>query len=414
MNAASKKRIGWVALAVFNCLFVMPWLARVVGTPYDFAAFYSAAQVYRHNPNHLLYDIQLQFQTEKTLFALDDAAAARHFLAFYHLPYELVLWLPFAALPYEPAFWIWRGMNLGLLLLTSWLFARALVPRRDVKTVFIISLAFFPVPFCLLMGQDSLVILTLFAACLYWLKEDQPVLAGAALGLGLFKLQFVLPIVGILVLRRLWRMAAGFILSSTVVVAISTAMVGFGGMKALVAVWRKGESGAILAIDPHRMPNIRGLLTFMPGLTPRSPAIAIIAVILSTVLLFLAVHQIKKFGTPKSMIAISTCFVMLVSFHSNLYDFALLTLPVLLLLEVDTRSRPVQWRVSPLLFLLFFTPLYVVVLAFSTVGPLAILPLWLWYGISYGVGRRQIVSLESTPSITDVIEDQSEVKNCVC
>src|ERR1019366_3433134 len=244
--------IGWIALAVLNCAVIMPWLSKACRPPFDFGAFYAAAQLYQHNPGHLLYNLQLQLETQQKMFPAGDGVGPRQFLPFNHLPYELVLWLPLTKLPFHLAFWLWRVENLGLLVLTSWLFVQTIDVRRDVKTVMLICLAFFPVPWCLLMGQDTLVILALYAVCLWCLKRERQFLAGAALGLCLFKFQLVLPIIGIMLLRRSWRVVAGFASSATMGLAVSTAMVGYDGMRSLFRVWSQGESGTIVCINPLR------------------------------------------------------------------------------------------------------------------------------------------------------------------
>ncbi len=384
--------VGWFVLAALNCAVIIPWLSTLVH-PRDSDAFYVAAQMYRRNPGHMLYDLGLQLHARQQILGISRAAASKYFLPFNHLPYELVLWLPMTALPAHLAFWVWRIENLGLLALASWLFAKTLVSERDVKTVFLISLAFFPVPWCLLMGQDSLVILALFAVCLWCLKREQDIFAGIALGLCLFKFQFVLPIMAIMLFRRSWRVIAGFASSAMMVLAVSTAMVGYDGMSNLLRLWLQGESGTITCIDPLTMPNIRGLIAGIPNFGLRPPAMLIATAAISGLLLLLATREVKTTHVPEYTLAISVCFAVLVSFHTNVYDLAILILPILMLFGIDIPSRQRQWILIPPLFLLFFSPIYVVAIALFRAGPLAILVAWLWYGIGYGMRGRETGSL---------------------
>src|SRR5664279_3425555 len=129
----NKSIIGWIALAVLNCAVIIPWLSSLVPHPRDFDAFYMAAQVYQHNPGHLLYDLHLQLRAEQQMYAIDDAHASKYFLPFNHLPYELILWLPMTALPFRLAFWVWRLESVGLLAIASWLLAKTLELRRPAK-----------------------------------------------------------------------------------------------------------------------------------------------------------------------------------------------------------------------------------------------------------------------------------------
>src|ERR1035438_3062807 len=145
--------IGWAALAVLNCAVITPWLASVFRPPIvDFGAFYTAATVYRHNPGRALYDLRLQLRAEQEICAA-DARALKCSLAFNHLPYELVLWLPMLALPYRVALWVWRLESVCLLAVAAWLFAKTLSSEYTGKEIFLIALAFFPVPWCLLWGD---------------------------------------------------------------------------------------------------------------------------------------------------------------------------------------------------------------------------------------------------------------------
>jgi hypothetical protein len=238
------------------------------------------------------------------------------------------------------------------------------------------------------------VTLALFAVSLWLLKTKRNVLAGAALGLCLFKFQLVLPIIGILFLRHSWRIIVGFVASAALTVGISTLMVGRYGMLSLLRLWLGGETGAIVCISPLTMPNIRGLLTSVPGLTP--PVVTIATIIISFLLLFVAAHQAKTTPTDTHVFPIAVCFVVLVSFHTNLYDLALLILPILVLLDTYAQSTPRPWVLRISIFLLFCTPLYLIVFVAHRVCLMAILVGLLWRALS--VGLRKHATAASTVS----------------
>jgi hypothetical protein len=400
-NSPNWRLAGWILLAVFNCAVIIPWLSTLAPHPRDFDAFYMAAEVYQHNPGHLLYDLHLQLRAEQQMYAIDDAHASKYFLPFNHLPYELILWLPMTALPFRLAFWVWRLESVGLLAIASWLLAKTLESRRPAKVVFLISLAFFPVPNSLMTGQDTFVTLVLFALSLWFLKTGRNVYAGMVLGLCLFKLQLVLPIIGVLLLCGCWRVIAGFASSGSIVLAISTAMVGYDGMTSLLQLWLKGESGTLLCIKPTLMPNIRGLLTAISGLPPHWVTIA--TVIVSFLLLLLAAQQARIAQSPERLFAICVCFVALVSFHTNIYDLSILILPILLLLDTPSPSstRP-RWIAMPPVALLFCTPSYLLVAATSKIGLLAIIVGWLWYAVSYGIREQATKAVLGASNVSEL------------
>jgi hypothetical protein len=391
-NLANRRLAGWIALAAINCAVIIPWLSGLVPQPRDFNCFYMGAQVYRHNPGHLLYDLRLQARVEHELLGVDNNVSSKYFLPFEHPPYELAFWLPLTALPFHLAFWVWRLVSIGLLAVTARLLAKIPELKRSPWAVFVILLAFFPVASSLMSGQDTSVTLFLFAACLSFLKTGRHVYAGLVLGLSLFKLQLVVPIIGVLLLCGFWRVLAGVACSGTAVLAISTAMVGYDGMSSLLRLWL-AEGGILFCIRPAHMPNVRGLLTAISGLPPRSVTIA--TVIVSFLLLLLAAQQAKAARSPERMLAICMCFVPLVSFHTNIYDLSILILPILLLLEASPElSTESRWTAMSPVFLLFCTPLYVLAAATIKIGLLAIVVGWLWYAVSYGMREREAGSGE--------------------
>src|SRR5207244_13270755 len=75
---------------------------------------------------------------------------------------------------------------------------------------------FLPVNVALMQGQDSILLLVLLAAAFVALHRGRGFAAGTLVGLGLFKLQIVIPIAILFFAWRRWRFSAGFALSSTV------------------------------------------------------------------------------------------------------------------------------------------------------------------------------------------------------
>ncbi len=381
MNAARPSKmalIGWLALALFNCITV-PYIGRGWPPPHDFGMFYTAAQIYLHGTPEKLYDVDVQKQVQQHIYSVPDDQLFKRVLPYNHLPYEVLLYLPLASLSANQAFWVWRLESLALLVLTVWLFAKTFLMRRKVWQLLVVSFAFFPVPFCFLTGQDTFVTLAVIAASLWLLTKEKPVLAGAVLALGLFKFQLVLPIIGIFLLRRSWRVVTGFTASGIAVLAVSFLMVGRQGMTALVRLWVSGENGGVACINPLTMPNIRGLLSCIPGLAPHVATLATFAI--SVLLLFLAVRQSRFAPSATHFFAMALCFVILVSFHTNLYDLVLLLLPAFVLLENCSSTEVRPWRVMVPLFLLMSPIVYLAALAIFRVALLSILVGGTWGGL---------------------------------
>jgi hypothetical protein len=348
----------------------------------------------------MLYDLDVERQTEKQLYGIPDNQLFKRFLPYNHLPYEVVLWLPLTKLAPDYAFWIWRLESACLLLFAVWLLTKSFPMRRGTGELFIIALAFFPVPFCFLGGQDTFVTLALFAISLWLLKQNKSALAGTVLGLCLFKPQLVLPIIVIFFILRSWRILIGFALSSAAVLAVSTLMVDLHGMSDLLHLWVKGETGGIACVNPLTMPNVRGLLSCIPGLSPSIAAVA--TIIISVLLLFLAVHEAKLAPTPAHLLAIALCFVVLVSFHTNLYDLAILILPALVLLETYIPSRQPKWIPRLALVLLFCPVSYLAALAAFRAALSAVVVVCLWTGLIVAMKQQEMEALPAVSPLAGI------------
>lgn len=395
-----------VLLAALNCTLI-PWIGWAWLSPRDFGVFYAAAQIYLHNAPNTLYSPDVQRQTEKQLYGIPDNQLSKRFMPYNHLPYEVVLWLPLIKLSPDHAFWAWRLESACLLLFTVWLFAKAFPMRNSPGGLFIIALAFFPVPFCFLGGQDTFVTLALFTISLWLLKQKSNGLAGVVLGLCLFKPQLVLPIIGIFFLLRSRRVLVGFASSAGAVLAISASMVGRRGMSDLLHLWVKGETGGVACINPVTMPNVRGLLSCIPDLSPNAAAVT--SVIISVMLLLLAAHQARNAPTSTHLFAIAVCFTVLVSFHTNLYDLAILILPALVLLETYTSSKRSEWKAMLPLIVLFCPVTYVVALAVFRVALLAVVVACLWSGLVVTMKREEVSAMLAVPPLPEPMPNRPGV-----
>ncbi len=375
--------LGYLALAAFNCVLLLSYLGTHPNFPGDFCAFYTGARLYLQDPSRV-YDLTLQRATEQQLLGRDD-------IPFNHPPYELLLWLPLTRLSFQTAFWLWRLASLLLLAVIAKLLATALCPRLGAPAIFLRALAFFPVSYCLWMGQDSVLLLAILAACAWLLACRMQWLAGAALGLALFKPQLVLPLAAVFLLMRRWRMVRGFLCSAFAVLTVSILMVGFAGMRQMLTILLAGQTSAHMAIHPSMMPNLRGLLSLLLAGHFRLEAIIVGAISLGLLLAARATVQPQQ--PPARASAGLICFALLVSFHLNLHDLALLLLPILLVMQDRMWSGENGWRVTVPVIVLFCTPAYLAALGAFKVAVFAIFVAWLWFGMERcaAVASRQVV-----------------------
>jgi len=130
---------------------------------------------------------------------------------------------------------------------------------------------FLPVAIALIEGQDSIILLALFAGSFLAVHRQQDLKAGVLLGLTLFKFQYALPIVLLFFVWKRWRFLAGFAISGVTVVAISVWLTGFSGLvtygRSILAMSAKysAANGLLYGIHLDGMPNLRGLAYMFTG-----------------------------------------------------------------------------------------------------------------------------------------------------
>jgi hypothetical protein len=368
---SSKLAVLYVAgvLAIHS---LVVWNARdliLKGYP-DFTIYYTAGTMVRHGMGRDLYNNETQFAVQQQ-FA-PQVATRLGALPFNHPPFEALLFVPFAYFPYRVAYLLWTLANLGMLA-TLPILLRPYVPvlaRLPSVAWTIASLAFFPIFFALLQGQDAILLMFLYGSAFVALKKHRLVSAGAWLACGLFKFHLVLPFLLLLLIQlktfeERKKILGGFVAVGALLGVISLAAVGMRQMTAypryLLGLEATTAGGAI---NPFDMPNLRGLLSLIAGGNRHFGILAIS----SSAILILVAAWISHLSAVREDItfclAVFTC--VLVSYHALVHDLCVLALPVLLLsgwLRKGTTSS--VWTfptiVAGLAFLLF-SPLQLVLL----------------------------------------------------
>jgi hypothetical protein len=307
----------------------------------------------------------------ETQFALQRSFAPEvkhreNALPFNHPPFEALLFVPLAGLPYVAAYLVWAAFNIALIL-GFWTLLRPrlpslhnLLPGLPLLTMF----AFLPVTMALLQGQDSILLLFLYGLAFSALSTGRAFVAGVCLALALFKFQLVLPFVVVLLVRRQWKTVAGFSFAALVLLLVSAAVVGWNGVMAYPRfVLRLNQSAAQAGIDPRGMPNLRGLVAgslHLGGL----PAILLI-VTLSIALVALAVRWWRVEAGQKFELGFSLCLAVttMISYHLLVHDLSVLMLPILLIAELLLAGQIVgeaRRLLVAALTVLLLTPVYAV------------------------------------------------------
>ncbi len=348
----------------------------------DFTVYYTAATMLRAGLGHQLYDARVQYEVQKKSVG---AIASRHgALPYIHPPFEALIFLPLSYLSYPRAFAIWDLLNVGAL------FSVALLLRKTVSTLQAIppwgfvmgSLAFFPIFVCLLQGQDSVLLLLLCGLGFNALRKKSDLLAGCWLGLGMFKFQFVIPIVLLIGIWKRRRAAMGFVAVSVILILISIGLAGWDSLlrypEFALQITNAPSLGGVAA---EFAPNLRGLALGWP--LHLSHTIGIVVALASSVVLFVfAAMRGRKEDQPGSFelrFSLAVVVSVLVAWQTNMHDLSLLVLPVVFIADYCLRAFPEGSRGRRGLLL--------------PVLPLLISPLWLMLWITKGDANLMAIPL---------------------
>jgi len=326
----------------------------------DFTIYYTSALLLRHGQASDLYNPVTQYQAQ---LRFTQVPLRQGPLPYNHPAFEALLFLPFTLLEYWPAYLLWTALNLIMLAVIVTTLKRQFPQLAAVPTVVLVlgSTAFFPVSFALFEGQDLILLLFLFVMALICLDRGHDAATGALLAGGLFRPHLIVPMVILLAVRR-WRVLLGFAPVAAVVTAISVAIVGWRGSLDFVRfVLRVEETVCPGCFGPQTVPNLRGLIQNLPGLSASSRWATLLILAWSIVVFLLALRRIRNGRDSISFsFSLATVTTLLISFHALLYDLSLLLPMVLFLLS---RALGIEGRKigtgTILVILLSLTPLYV-------------------------------------------------------
>lgn len=188
----------------------------------DYPAFYAAGEIAAQGDWDELYSDARQQSEQAGL--IDDEGG---FLYFSYPPFVAGAYSLLAGIDYRWSFLIHTAlMTLALLgaikLLWPWL-ERAGWPQ---PAVLVLSLGFYPVLRAVPGGQNTTLSLLLLAAAARWETDDKPVRAGLALALLLFKPQFGVVLLPLLLISRRWRVLAGWTAGAAVLYLASAYLMG--------------------------------------------------------------------------------------------------------------------------------------------------------------------------------------------
>lgn len=409
MRSFNAKNI--LALAIGGMLAIhagIGWKTRqsiAAGYP-DFTIFYSAGTMVRMGLGHQLYDEAAEWRVQQQVAPRVAIRAAA--LPYMHAPFEALLFVPLSCLPYTGAYLLWDLANTLVLLVVAAVL-RPCCPALQSYSIAmwtVIFFAFTPLFLTLLEGQDTILLLLVYALVFSAMKRNAIFAAGGWLALGLFRVHLVAPFVLLMLLLKKWRFVSGFLLTTAGLAAISAAVIGWRGLIQYPAyIWSLEHHRGTTILSPEYTVAFRGLaeqfLARSLALAPRGVLLLVVASSLATVLLVTWKWSTCSHDRAERLdlfFSIALIVLLLVGYHTLLYDLTLLLLPSALVLNYTFVHPPGKREYLSLvgpIAVFFFTPLYAIFWSLGWKGSnLMALVLVAWgFALWREVSRREVFSL---------------------
>jgi hypothetical protein len=338
----------------------------------DYPAFYAAGAIALEGDWDELYLGDRQ-QTEQAGL-IDDQGG---FLYFSYPPFVAGAYAPFGGIDYRWSFLI-HTVLMGLALFGAikllWPFlAGAGWPP---VAVFALTLAFYPILRSVPGGQNTTLSLLLLALVVRLDHEERPILAGLAMALLLFKPQFGVVLVPLLLVGRRWRMLGGWAIGAGLLYAVSALLMG----GAWVADWWEQASSfrdTNVVANGANFVSLPGFIENLAGIG--SPLVWVLGYGLAgalglAVAYFWWKHP-RSYALPR--VALAAAAVVVAAPQTLYYDAGLLLLGVVAVLPLV--ARQIRWIIGGAV-VASWSQLAAVSLGWSPLGPLVLVAtvLLLW------------------------------------
>ncbi|HUP71927.1 MAG TPA: glycosyltransferase family 87 protein [Acidimicrobiales bacterium] len=191
----------------------------------DYPAFFAAGRLITSDERSSMYDPARQAEAQQGLFPGD---ADDGLLYFAYPPHTALAYLPLSHLPYRVSYALHTLLMLGATVAALYL-VRPMLPLvdRHFELAVIGAVSFYPMYRAITGGQNTALTLLLLAGSWRAVEGRRDVLGGVLLGLLLFKPQFALPIIGLHLLARRWRLGVSAALTAVACWGIGAALLGF-------------------------------------------------------------------------------------------------------------------------------------------------------------------------------------------
>jgi len=340
----------------------------------DFIQFYISARLIAEHRTSQLFDQQAAFDEMRAI--LDEAGhhpPTRVRLPTVYGPQVGLLFVPFTRLSFAAAARLWVAFSV-LLYFGCLYLAWRLCPNLSGHAGLVIwaAIAFPPFFHFFVRGQLSALLLACFTAALFAFRAKHDWLAGFALGLLIFKPQFLIAIPLVFLLAQAWRALAALVISAAAQLTLTWAIFGSAVMRAYFNTLLHMSRWMALAEPADSHIQMHSLRSFWTLLIPWPNAALTLYVLSSIAVIAIAAAACRHSSNLAPRFSALVLAAVLVNPHLFVYDLLVLA-PVFLLLAdwiltyrtsgCPTSGRFCQkWGFSQplilLLYLAFILPLF--------------------------------------------------------
>ena len=223
---------GAATAGLFAIFDLYQWLVAYASDRFhnDFTFYLVAARIGLAHGWPSIYDLNLQ---QAELDALGSKITIAELARYISPPPVAWLAVPFTALPYDLAYWLWSALLVASLVTAWYLAAPGAGPGRVIFLA--AAVGWLPVIYGLQLAQPGMFVALGVAGSYALLRGNRPVLAGIALGALAFKpqLAFLAPLA--LLAARQDRAFLGSVVSLGILAAVSALALGPQGLSAYQA-----------------------------------------------------------------------------------------------------------------------------------------------------------------------------------
>ncbi len=306
----------------------------------DYPAFYGAGTIAVAGDWDDLYSLDRQIAAQRSLHPPGEGDVARFFA---YPPQVAFVYQPLAAMDYHWSYLVHVMLMTGALW-GSILLARPMLPwlRGRVTLAMAVALVFWPMFRTITGGSNTAFTLLMVVAAWRLVNGNRPLLAGLVISVLLYKPQFAIPLIGLFLLRRQWRVVAGAGLGAVLFYVSGVLLRGLGWVGEWLDV--ASEFGRIDAeLNGHSSISLIGFAENLFGVGLSLPVALAWVLAGSTAVVLAWLWWRDPDATLAPLLAITMPGVLLLSLHAMSHDGAIIVLTAAVAVACWPQRRWLPW-----------------------------------------------------------------------